>query len=417
MRAGKRSVGTSILYQAGGVATCAGIAFLLLAFLGRTLGPELFGRYVLALSVATILLILIEGGWSNEINRRVVGCSNPSEQRVASVSWAFAQIVVVGVVLLVLATLIGMVVSEFFLLMSAALICMVLVASMNTVSSVWRGLGQFAREALFQTAGRLMSALLIVLLVLYDADTWPGWIFVAWAAGLLLVLLTMGRRWVVLPDFAGWAANVGGVMPLMYLTGALALLFKADIVVLGLLQVPAEALSDYAATTRFVEAALLLFAAVSNVLLREFRLRVSTPAELLASARRWMGVSMLCGALPLAAALFHGEWLVVVAFGPSYADAGTLLPWVAIMLPVALANIVLVQAWIACEQDMPLLRRIGVAVLLLLLAVPVGWSMDALRGVALAIGLVHLCLLLMLSGGLRHAVGQPSRRSMQDAAR
>ena len=390
----------AIVIQAGGISLSAAVSFLLMIVLARELGTELFGRYVLILTVATIVLVVIEGGWPNAVYRRTVAADGNPALAVATVRYAFAHLLLVGGGVSLLAALIGVWVFPLFAVLAVALVCMTAVAAMNLVSFAMRGAGRFALEALFQTAGRLVSAALIVLVLIMVSDAWIGWYFLAWAVGLLLVLLPALRHWLSWPDVIGWTGNVRRVMPLMLYAGAMVALFKIDVIVLGALQVPDVVLSNYAATTRFVEAGLLLFAAVSNVLLRQFALHVLEPQRLLRQVQRWLLFALLSGALIVGAAFWSGSALVLFAFGEAYDSAAEIVVWVSLVFPFAFANLVLMQGWIAVEQDSLLALCLCVAIVLLCALVVIGWSVFQLAGVAAGVAVAQLLLTLLLYAGL-----------------
>lgn len=396
----KRETLSAMALQTSGALFCAAVSFVLVAWLGRTLGAELFGRYVLVLNAATIALVAIEGGWPNFVYRQTVEIGGTPADGLAARQRAFAHVVLIGGVLALGAGFAALFAGPMAAVFAAALVCMGVVALMNTVSAGMRGAGRFAREAAWQSAGRVVSALLIVGLVLWLPGGWLGWIFLAWAAGLLLVALAMGRGWLAWPDWSGWRGSVSRVLPLMYLAGALTLLLKLDVLLLGALGAGDVELSDYAAVTRFVEAGLLLFAPLTNVLLREFRLVLGQEAAFAATLRRWVSLGLVAGVVAVVAALLFGERLVVLVFGAQYADAGSLLQWVALMLPFAFANLVLVQAWIARERDAVLAGWVLSAVAVLAAAVWTGWHIMGLHGVALAVALAHAGLFLALWVGL-----------------
>ena len=390
----------AMFIQAAGISLSALVSFLLMIVLARELGTELFGRYVLILTVATIVLVVIEGGWPNEVYRRTVAADGNPSRAVATVRYAVAHLLLVGACASLLVALIGVWLFPVMIVLAVALVCMTAVAAMNLVSFAMRGTGRFGLEALFQTAGRLVSAALIVLVLIMVTDAWIGWYFIAWAVGLLLVLLLVLRRWLSWPDAIGWTRNVRRVMPLMLYAGAMVALFKVDVIVLGALQVPDAALSNYAATTRFVEAGLLFFAAVSNVLLRQFALHARDPQRLLRQLKRWLLFALLSGALIVGAAYWSGSELVLFVFGNAYDSAAEIVVWVALMFPFAFANLVLMQGWIAVEKDSMLAFCLCVAIALLCVLVVIGWATFQLAGVAVGVAVAQLLLTLMLYAGL-----------------
>jgi len=162
----------------------------------------------------------------------------------------------------------------------------------------------------------------------------------------------------------------------------------------GAVAVDAVALSWYAACTRLMEAALLLFAPVANVLLRSFSDELLTGGALVLRGRvaRWCCLVGGLGVLGVALAWAVGPGLMALLFGEPYAEAGLLLPWVVAMLPFAWANLVLAH-WLAAlgrERGLALGMLLAGAVLLLALWwwVPV-WGV---QGAAVAMVLSHAVL-------------------------
>jgi O-antigen/teichoic acid export membrane protein len=297
-----------------------------------------------------------------------------------------------------------------------ALVAMAWVAVMNGVSAGLRGAGCFAHDAAWQSWGRVVSAGAVAGVLagffgfgsVSSSDSLVA-VFGAWAAGLALVALVGGwwwwRQgavvvWPVAPVWAGWRVyqnDLGRVWPFAFMAAAGAWLLKGDVVVLawwGGVQVDAVALSWYAACTRLMEAALLLFAPVANVLLRSFSDELLAGGALALRRRvaRWCGWVGGLGLLGVALAWAVGPDWMALLFGAPYAEAGLLLPWVVAMLPFAWVNLVL-GPWLAAlgrERGLALGMLLAGAVLLLALWwwVPV-WG---LQGAAAAMVLSHAVL-------------------------
>lgn len=242
----------------------------------------------------------------------------------------------------------------------AAFLCMACVAVMNLVSARMRAVGRFALEAGWQSVGRVVSAGVILLVVWLNRAA-PLWIFAAWGGGLLLVLLAWGRSWLLLPRVAGWVEGWREVWPFLLMGGLAAWLLKGDVVLLGgagdHFLAPGE-LSWYAAGTRLSEAALLLAAPLGNVLLGRFS-RMAVCGDrglgvLRAQAERLIVLVFVGGWLAVAVACGAGEGLMLLLFGAEFEAAGRLLPWVLLMLPFALGNIVLfaLLTSLGCERGL-----------------------------------------------------------------
>lgn len=409
-------LGGAVLVQGAGAVFCAGVSFALTLWLARVLGTAGFGAYVALLSLATLALMLQEGGWPAWLYRERARAGGGAQAEAGAVSGNGVSraimaryLVHVGAVTLVLCAVAGWF-SGWDVVM--ALVAMAWVAVMNGVSAGLRGAGWFAYDAAWQSWGRVVSAGAVAGVLGFGAvsssDSLVA-VFGAWAAGLALVVLVGGwwwwRQgavvvWPVAPVWAGWRVyqnDLGRVWPFAFMAAAGAWLLKGDVVVLAWwsgVQVDAVALSWYAACTRLMEAALLLFAPVANVLLRSFSDELLAGGALALRRRvaRWCGWVGGLGLLGVALAWAVGPDWMALLFGAPYAEAGLLLPWVVAMLPFAGVNLVL-GPWLAAlgrERGLALGMLLAGVVLLLALWwwVPV-WG---LQGAAAAMVLSHAVL-------------------------
>ena len=404
-----------MLVQGAGAVFCAGVSFALTLWLARVLGTAGFGAYVALLSLATLALMLQEGGWPAWLYREraragggaeVAADAGAESGNAVSRAIMARYLVHVGAVTLVLCAVAGWFLSWDVVM---ALVAMAFVAVMNGVSAGLRGTGWFAHDAAWQSWGRVVSAGAVAAVLAVSSSASLAAVFGAWAAGLALVVLAGGwwwwRQgavvvWPVAPVWAGWRVyqeDLGRVWPFAFMAAAGAWLLKGDVVVLawwGAGPVDAVALSWYAACTRLIEAALLLFAPVANVLLRSFSDELLTGGALALRRRvaRWFGFVGGLGVLGVALAWAVGPGLMALLFGAPYAEAGLLLPWVVAMLPFAWVNLVLAH-WLAAlgrERGLALGMLLAGAVLLLALWwwVPV-WGV---QGAAAAMVLSHAVL-------------------------
>ena len=404
-------LGGAVLVQGAGAVFCAGVSFALTLWLARVLGTEGFGAYVALLSLATLALMLQEGGWPawlyRERARADAGLGNGVSRLIMG-----RFLVHVGAVSLVLG------VGAWWWSgwdLAMALLAMACVAVMNGVSAGLRGAAEFGRDAAWQSWGRVVSAGAVAGVLGWGSVSLAA-VFGAWAAGLAMVLLAGGWWWhqqaqpgqgavvvwPVVPVWAGWRVyrqDLVRVWPFAFMAAAGAWLLRGDVVVLawwGSVPVDAVALSWYAACTRLLEAALLLFAPVANVLLRSFSddLGAGRALALRGRVARWCLLVGGLGALAVTLAWAVGPGLMALLFGAPYAEAGQVLPWVLAMLPFALANLVM-GPWLAAlgrERGLALGMLLAGALLLLALlwAVPV-WG---LQGAAVAVAVSHAVLLV-----------------------
>lgn len=378
--------------QVAGSIFTATISLGLMVFLGRTLGPLAFGDFVAWLGLATLALILIEGGWPTLVYRESVAIAGHEEGRGDHLAGhGLRHLALCGTALAGLAWL------AHCPTLAAALGCMTLVAAMNLVSARLRGAGRFAAEAGWQMAGRMVSAAAIVAALLVWPAT-PTLVFEAWAAGLALVLATNVRR---LPSpFVGDArTGYEWALPFVLVEGLSTLVFKSDVALLKLLAPSPTALSDYAACTRFNEAALLLAAPFANVLLRTARQRAADVGDYFRLAWSAAGLATLAGAAMWTGAAICGDVLVRSLFGPGF-DAA-LLRWTSLALVFALPNLILLQVLVAGDRERSVVVALGITGLLLPFAIGAGAAHGGAYGAAAGLAVTHamlfagLCLVLV----------------------
>lgn len=381
----------AIAVQAFGAGFCAVVSFGLLVFLGRAMGPEAFGGYVSVLSTAVLGLILIEGGWPTLIYRETAAPATMLEPGAGLMRHATAHALAATAVLTALAGLLWVVSGEKASpAWMAAFACMGGVALMNLVSARLRGRGLFGREAGWQSLGRAVSAAAIIVAVLAWGPL-PVGVFLAWAAGLAVVLALAGRPWLAQPQWRGLRSGYALALPFVAFEALFAVLTKGELAILGLLDLPDADLSYYAACTRLSEAGLLLFAPVGNVLLRSLR---QAPDE--TTRRRLTSgavlVAMLLGGAALALGTWSGPWLMPILFGGGFEPAGSLLPWVLAMLPFALANLVLFPTLLAQGRERILVGCMVAGTGLLVIGLALGSTLDGVRGAAIGTMLAQASL-------------------------
>jgi O-antigen/teichoic acid export membrane protein len=382
----------SIASQAAGAAFNAVIGFALLVFVGRVMAPADFAAYVALLGAATVGLVAIAGGNPLWLYRESVGAPRPAVR--ARVGLAVAQALLAGAVLAALA---GATHGTPALL---ALLCSTALAMADFVSAQWRAEGRFAREAAWQVTLRIASGLAIVAAVSWVARDAAA-IFGAWLLASCVVLATVARRRLAWPRFAGLGSHVALVLPIVAVEAMLALATKGDVTVLSARLAPHQ-LADYAACTRFTDAALLAFAPVNNVQQRYLGLKRDDRAAFDGVWKRSLAGAMVLGAAAIAASLLGGDWVVAAVFGPQYRAAGQLLPWTALALPFLLANVVLAQALVAAGRERALVAVLAGGVAAWLAGLWLGADAAGLRGAAVGGALAHAALALAQALVLRN---------------
>lgn len=373
-----------MLVQACGAAFNALVSFALVLFLARTFGTDQFGHFVALLGLGLVALALIEGGWPTVVYRAGASDDATGGLRLGN---GVAHSLAVGTALVAASLVLAA--QPAWRALPAAIACMAGVAAMNLVSARMRSQGKFALEAGWQVGGRLASAGAIVATVLV-AGASAGAVFLSWLAGLALVLAA-GAHWLARPSREGLVPGYAEALPLAAIEAGVVVLTRSETTVIGALGLSAPSLSIYGACTRLNEAALLLGAAASNVLVQRLaRDAAGTRAQLPGLLVGAMAAGTVCWAL----AWIAGEWLTPRLFGAEYAEAGVLLPWVAASLPFALSNLLLLQILIARRRDRALLLLVGCGALLHVLATALGLGLGGMDGAAIGAASAQALVLL-----------------------
>lgn len=384
-----RSLTKPVLMQMAGAAFCALVSFALTLWLARVLGTARFGEYIACLNLAAVALIFQEGGWPAWLYR--ARAQNSVSLPATQTAWAWGHMLWTTLLFMALARLLPAHAASW-----AALLCMGAVAVMNGVSSLMRGAGLFAQEALWQSAGRLVSAIAVVW-VAYSAEP-PDLavIFLAWAAGLAVVLAWGAKAWLNWPRWPGaegWQPmrrRYEQLWPFVLMAASGAWLVKGDMVLLQWQAVTPEQASHYAACTRLTEAGLLVFAPFANVLFRHFnQLQTMQPSAMTHWGLRSASLALVVGAIGWGLTGWLGDALMAGLFGDSFAPAGSLLPWVMAMWPLAMVNTVL-ALWLTArgqERDVSLIMLL--AAVSLTVCLPWWLHVWGLPGAALAVVLAQ----------------------------
>ncbi len=396
-----------VLVQLAGALFCAAVSFGLTVFLARVFGPARFGHYVAVLNLAAVALIFQEFGWPAWLYRESAQSSGALPHQGIALAWGHVLVATAGL-------------SVLCVLMQSphawvtAVLCMGAVAAMNMVSSRMRGAGLFTQEAVWQSAGRVISAVAILaFLTLSPAPDISG-VFIAWGCGLAFVLVWGWRPWLGWPRWPwadGWPAlarNYQQLWPFVVMAATGAWLVKGDMVLLGLDGGPklqAQDLSMYAACTRLTEAGLLVFAPFTNVLFRRLNQlhAAQDPAAMNRLGWRSAALALGLGAVGVGCALWFGDAAMALLFGSSFAAAGALLPWVACMLPLTMANLVVAQWLTALGHERILSAWMLLAAGVLSVCLP-WWAAEwSVQGAAMAVVAAQGLLLSLSCLSIRRA--------------
>ena len=375
------------------------LSFGLLLVLARQLGPTTFGDYSVLLNAGSIALVVIEGGYPMLVYRETaLNSAVLMPWRGGLLPLAVGSVLALTLLLAILP--IGPWLSQGYVAWWAVLICMGLIAWINTYSGVLRGEGRFAAEASWQVAGRLSSMVAILIALNFEAVSNFA-IFVAWSIGLLVLLGLFRSRRPPLPHFQLALPVRQAALHLMAGQLLFVVLTRLDLLGLSIIGRDTADTANYAVAARFFEVGFLLFAPIQNVLQFEFRQRL--PAVLTFKGfllRTTLGTmaSALVGTLVGSAV---APWVVTFAFGREYADAVPLVGWVLSGLVLMLPSQVLAQAAIAMNFERSVWIAYSVGLLITLATLVTLVPTYGAVGAAWSMMVGHGCVLMVLTISLR----------------
>jgi O-antigen/teichoic acid export membrane protein len=328
------------------------IAYIGLASFGvsilvaRSLGPDLFGIYAVALSLGALVAILIDGGFSKLLQREGARGSAVLVQIGSALpALAYGHAMIAIFVLSVLAVV---------LFPQNKMISLITVwcfgaAVLNQYGlAILRGDGRLVRDASWQIGNRTLSAVCMVAAVLFLGASLPWHVlmaqFVGTAAFGLFVTLFLRVR----PRFTVPSIVYRAVLPLVWLDLATAVYFRSDIVLLELLHAPKIEVGHYGVAYRLVEALILLASPIGLILFRHFRQSSEMPVRMVRQMLLPpMAYATLVGGTLALLMWFGSDTIVNLAYGQRYQGTGSLLAILGCSLIFILPNGILNQAALA----------------------------------------------------------------------
>ena len=337
-----------LLVQWAGTAY-VGLVSLGLSFLvARQLGPASFGDYGVALAGGALLGIALDGGFKTLLLRERTLATGTlarlvSRLHAVAMGHALAVSIIMSAVALVL-------VPERRGLAFATVACFLGVALSQFVSGALRGEGRFIADAAWQAWVRTLSAIAILMALAAGAEE-PIWILLAWALGSLAAVFVFPHGQTRRPRLEWHPEVYRAAAFLLWVDLATVVYFRADMLLLGAMGVPAGEIGQYAAAYSIIEALILATAPASLLVFRSLRLERQARTRLRARLVRALVIAAVAGALAAGALMALSEELIGVAFGSSYRESARLLDVLAWALFFILPNAVLTQAAIALNRE------------------------------------------------------------------
>ena len=335
----------SLVYQWLATLFVGAVSMLLVFFLARTLGASQFGQYNYILSIASLYLIIQDGGYRTLIFREFTqSTASLQADKQFLLPIAEAHVIVTAVIALLLLLPFE---QRFSLL--AALFCFALVAIAGFISAKLKGENRFEQEAWWQIQQRSFTAIAIILVVLFVSPTVEA-IFWAWFVGMLMVLMLPIARSVIQKPLFRFNI-IKGSLAFLTIDAATAIYFRSDIILLEQLGESSSVVGNYAAAYRLLEGVILIMTPVAMIAFRYLRLKSDNKKAFL-TLLFWLCLMMLgVAAIIFVVGYSLSDKLVPFLFGEEYVQASSLLNYLLLSLFFILPNYILTQAAIAANQE------------------------------------------------------------------
>ncbi len=324
----------SLAFMAGATLARLLSGAVLMVFIARSLGPQEFGHFVLALSLAMVLALMVEFGHSTYVMRELGRDLEPPVLVLARVLQAKAllSLLFLGAVLVAWAGGWAPAGGAGGFL---ALCLMALVVTLADFLNVcFRGIQKFSLE----TRNVVASSVVHVAIVVPVALAWPHWTAVAAAflvsrsVYLLFSLISfrsafpgVGRALVGLGSWAGGIRHIRHSVMYAADAGLVTVRGYADVFLISTF-LGAAPLGLYQVGMNLVRAVENLGPIIANVFLPKLSGLLDRPADFARHERQLLWLMTGCGLACFAALFLSPTWLLAAVFGERFAPAFVLFP-------------------------------------------------------------------------------------------
>jgi O-antigen/teichoic acid export membrane protein len=310
----------------------------------RTLSPDLFGVYSVALSGGAIVAIVLDGGFGRLVQREH---AHPTAALTTFLPMlpqaALAHVLVSATALSLLATAIF---PQQALTVVVA-IWFYAAAVLNQFGlSTLRGEGRMVKDASWQVGNRTFTAVCVGVAILLGAGQ-PWQIFLAQFVGSAAFAFVIMRFLRVRPLWKISPAVYASTLPFVWLDLATVIYFRSDMLLLEWFDVSKFEVGKYGVAYRLIEAVILFASPVGLMLFRKFRLGSGSPRRMLREMLPALVGAHLIGVALMVGIIFFSEPLIDLVYGAAYFGAHDLLAVLGIALIFILPNGVLNQAALA----------------------------------------------------------------------
>lgn len=324
----------SLVYMAGATLARLLSGAVLMVFIARILGPQEFGHFVLSLSMAMVMALIVEFGHSTFVMRELGRNEEPAQQLLARVLQAKGLLLLLfaGAVALVWAG--GWIAPDDVVGFLCLCVMAIVVTLADFLNVCFRGIQRFELE----TRNVVVSSVIHVAIVVPVALHYRRWneIAIAFLASRTVYLLFSLFSFKAAFSGVGRAlVRAGGVVDalrqirqsVMYAADAALVTVRsyADVFLISTF-LGAGPLGLYQAGMNLVRAVENLGPIIANVFLPKLSSLLSQPREFERHERQLLLLLVGCGLACFCALFLSPAWLLAAVFGERFAPAFVLFP-------------------------------------------------------------------------------------------
>ncbi|MDA1284711.1 MAG: glycosyltransferase, partial [Proteobacteria bacterium] len=357
------------------------------------LGVNEFGNYSYVLSLATIFMVIQDGGYKTLLYRDTIDGPNKN-----LLPFAIYHVFIV--------TLFGVLVVAFlqpkhWLTILAAFFCTGLIVITIYVSSLLKGYGDFKLDAVWKLSVRILSAIGILTALFFQTNNTIFFVFIAWSISLLICLIwPMRKKYLVLPTFKFRKKIIKAGLVFLSIDLSTIIYFRSDIVMLELLGQIEGDVGQYSAAYKVLDALILMLTPIALIAFRTLRHQSKDPKKFFCTVLQHTISMFFISISFFVLASLWGYEFIIFTFGDQYVVAANLLFWLLISLFFLLPNVILTQSAIALDKEIPYAKIVSaiaiVNVLFNYFLIPIYGSLGATFSTIVAEFLLFSCLVYVL---------------------
>ncbi|MCD8352158.1 MAG: polysaccharide biosynthesis C-terminal domain-containing protein [Planctomycetaceae bacterium] len=334
--------------QTAASVSVATISTILTVIMARRLGVEGFGQYTMYMTVAAIFYVIQGGGYKTVLFKDIATPSQMADRTENLVGYAFGHLILVSLIIIGGCALYF---KHNFLGYVLAVLAFGGQAAAGLISSEMRAHGQFKSDAWWQLCVRLTGAAFIIAVLLLDYKE-SCIVIGALAAGQIIILWFSPVRFRIpifhIPFHNTWGRTG---LALMVIEIATLVYHRIDVVILGW-YLGAQAIGNYAAAYKFIDATILLLTPAGVVFFRLARKSFFlTPPKAAKTIIQFSALFIILGVIFFGLIIISAKTITILVFGTNYIESGELLSMLSFSLLFMIPNIIFSQAVISMNQE------------------------------------------------------------------